>query len=146
MKTIKKSIEISAPREKVWIVLVEDSYNRDWYSLFSAGTFAKTDWIQGHKVVFTDNKNNGMIGKISVKHPYELLTISFDGIVRNGMEDYESDEAKSIKGTEETYRLSDSNGHTRLEVSADMSDEYFDEMSKAWENALQRISELSHAV
>ena len=54
--------------------------------------------------------------------------------------------AKAMSGTEETYELSDSNGTTKLVISVDMGEDYFDEMSVAWDAALQRISELSHAV
>lgn len=146
MKTIKKEIEISAPREKVWAVLLEDAYNRDWYSLFSEGTTAQTDWIEGHKVSFTDKSNNGIIGKIARKKPYEKLSFVYDGLVLNGTEDYDSDMAKAMKGAEETYRLSDNDGKTVLSVSCDMDDDHYDEMDRKWETALQRISELAHAV
>ena len=146
MKTIKKEIEISAPREKVWTVLVEKSYNDNWLSLFSMGTSASTDWIEGHKVIFADNSNNGIIGKITTKQPYEFIKITYEGVIENGVENYDNEMAKALNGTEETYELSDSNGNTKLVISADMDDDYFDEMSTAWDAALQRISELSHAV
>lgn len=146
MKTIKKEIEITAPREKVWAVLLEDTYNQDWYSLFSEGTTAQTDWIEGHKITFTDKTGNGIFGKIARKKPYEKLSFVYDGFVINGSEDIESPMAKEYKGSEETYRLSDQNGNTLLSISCDMDDEMFDEMDRKWETALQRISELSHAV
>lgn len=146
MKTIRKEIEIAAPKEKVWTVLLDDTYNRDWYSLFSEGTTAQTDWIEGHKVTFTDKSNNGIVGKIARKKPYEKLQFVFEGIVVNGTEDYESDLAKQYNGAEETYRLSDNNGNTTLSISCDMDEDMYDEMSRKWESVLQRISELSHAV
>lgn len=146
MKTIRKEIEITAPREKVWTVLVEGTYNSDWMSVFSEGTKASTDWIEGHKVTFTDNSNNGLIGRITTKQPYEIIKITYDGEISNGVEDYESEMAKAIKGAEEIYELSDHDGNTRLKVSLDMHEEYFDQMSNAWDKALERISELSHAV
>jgi len=146
MKTIEKEIEITAPREKVWTVLLDDTYNKDWYSLFSEGTTAKTDWIEGHKVIFTDKSNNGIVGKIARKKPYEKLQFVYEGIVVNGTEDYDSDLAKQYNGAEETYRLTDNNGNTILSISCDMDDTMYDEMARKWETALQRISELSHAV
>jgi len=146
MKTIKKEIEISAPREKVWAVLLDETYNSDWYSIFSEGTTAKSDWIEGHKISFTNKTGSGIVGKIARKKPYEKLQFVYDGMIVNGTEDYDSPMAKSVIGIEETYRLSDKNGNTLLEISCDMVDEHFDEMSRLWEAALQRISELSHAV
>jgi uncharacterized protein YndB with AHSA1/START domain len=146
MKTIKKEIEITAPKEKVWAVLLDETYNKDWYSLFSEGTTAQSDWIEGHKITFTDKTNNGIVGKIARKKPYEKLQFVYDGIVVNGTEDYDSEMAKTYKGAEETYRLSDQNGKTLLSVSCDMDDDMYEEMERKWETALQRISELSHAV
>jgi uncharacterized protein YndB with AHSA1/START domain len=146
MKTIEKSIEITAPKEKVWAVLLEDNYSKDWLSHFGEGMSVQTDWIEGHKVIFSDKSNNGLVGKIARKKPYEKLQFVYDGMIVNGTEDYESEVAKTMKGVEETYRLSDQNGNTLLSISCDMDDEYYDSMSRAWESALQRISELSHAV
>ena len=146
MKTIKKSIEISAPKESVWAVLLEDAYSRDWMSFFMPGTRAKTDWIEGHKIAFVDNSNNGIVGKITEKKPYERLVFTYDGMIYNGVEDFESENSKAMKGVTESYRLSSKEGATLLEIESGMDDDNFEEMSKAWESALQRISELSHAI
>jgi len=40
---IKKSIEINAPKEKVWDVLLSDSYTGIWYLAFGEGVHAETD-------------------------------------------------------------------------------------------------------
>lgn len=146
MKTIKKSIEITAPKESVWAVLLEDAYSRDWMSHFMPGTRAKTDWIEGHKIAFVDNSNNGIVGKITSKKPYELLAMQYDGMILNGVEDFDSEMSKMMKGAQESYTLSTKGGNTLLEISSDMNDEYFDQMSASWDAALQRISELSHAI
>jgi len=146
MKTIKKSIEITAPKEQVWAVILEDSYSRDWMSHFCVGTHAVTDWIVGHKVVFENGTGSGISGKIKEKRPYEFLSIVYDGMIVNGKDDFDSEESKAMKGAVETYELSDHNGNTFLSISSDIGDEYFDEMSNSWDAALQRISELSHAI
>ena len=146
MKTIKKEIAISAPKEKVWAILMDDNYNRDWYSIFSPGTYAKTDWIEGHKVRFIDETENGMLGRITSKKPYEYMSIVYDGIVSDGNDDEESPMAVAMKGAQEIYELKDNNGVTTLSISADMDDEYYEEMSDSWEKALQRILELTIAM
>ena len=146
MKTIRKEIEITAPKEKVWAVLLDDTYTTDWYSLFSEGTTVKTDWIEGHKVTFTDKSNNGIFGKIARKKPYEKIEFVYEGFVINGTEDVDSPMAKQYNGAKETYRLESNGDSTILRISVDMDDEMYDEMSRKWETALQRISELAHAV
>jgi uncharacterized protein YndB with AHSA1/START domain len=144
-KTIKKSINISAPKEKVWDILLNDKFNRIWYAEFSEGTHAETDWKVGSKVVFKDNRQSGMIGKIIENKPDEALSIEYQGILNAGSEDYESAGAKQMKGGRETYQLSEKEGITKVSIESGMTEEYFDSMSLAWDKALQKIKELSEA-
>src|SRR5690606_2759755 len=119
MKTIKKSIEIPASKEKVWPVLLDDAYTRDWYTVFGPGIHAESDWIEGHKIVFKDNKNCGMSGIVAVKHPYEELVFIFDGIVKDGQADTESNMAKAVAGAKEAYYLTGTNGTSTLTIECD---------------------------
>lgn len=146
MKTIRKQIAIDAPKENVWTVLLDDNYTAEWYAIFSEGTTAKSDWIEGHRIEFTDKSSNGIFGKIARKKPYEKLSFVYEGFVMNGVEDTESPMAKAYIGSEETYRLTEEDGKTVLSVSCDMDESMYDEMASKWEAALQRISELAAAV
>ncbi|RNI28979.1 SRPBCC family protein [Rufibacter latericius] len=141
--TIKKEIDINAPKEKVWNILLEDQYVRQWYAAFSEGAFAETDWQLGSKVLFKDTTNNGMIAKVVENTPNELLSVSYEGLLVNGEEDTQSDDAKAVQGGYETYRLLDSVGGTQLAIEGDMTPEYFDMMSEAWDKALLKIKELA---
>ena len=105
IQKIKKSIEINAPKETVWEVLLDDKYTNIWYEEFSEGAHAITDWQAGSKTVFIDNTGNGLIGKVTDNVLYEFVSMDFTGIVSNGKEDYDSDYARGIKGTSESYRL-----------------------------------------
>ncbi len=77
LQTIKKSITINAPREKVWEVLLQDKLTRLWYAEFSEGTKAETDWKEGSKVLFTDDTGSGMVGKVVAVKPTTLSPSSF---------------------------------------------------------------------
>lgn len=145
MKTIKKSIEINAPKEKVWDVLLNDKYTRIWYAEFQEGAHAETDWKTGSKAVFSDGSGNGMIGHIAENKPHELISIEYDGFLQDGREDYNSDAARAVKGTHEIYRLSGHDGHTHLDIALDMDDSYFEKMSVAWDKALEKIEQLAEA-
>ncbi len=142
MKRIKKSIAISAPKEKVWQVLTDDKLTRIWYAEFSPGTYAETDWKVGSKALFTDADGNGMITKVIENKPAEKLSVEYTGMIVNGKEDYESDGAKAMMGGFESYRLSEKEGVTHLAIEGDMSADYFDMMSLSWDKALQKIKEL----
>ena len=142
-KAIIKSVDIKAPKEKVWDVLLNDKFTRIWYAEFSEGSHAETDWTPGSKAIFTDNTGNGLVGKVVVNKPNEILSVQYQGMMRNGIEDFESDESKSVKGGHETYLLSQKDGNTKLSIECDMSEELFESMSKLWDKALQKIKQLS---
>jgi len=144
IKLIRNSVSINAPKEKVWELLTTTEYTEDWYTEFCpGGVNNKVDWKQGGRAVFTDNTGFGMIGKIKTWKPNEALVFEFDGQIKDGKEDFDSPEAKSLKGAQERYKLTEQNGQTRLDIEADMNAEYFDMMSDAWERALQKVKVLA---
>ncbi|MCF0063096.1 DinB family protein [Dyadobacter chenwenxiniae] len=142
-KLIKKSIAILAPKENVWETIISNDKNKIWFNAFSEGTQAETDWQIGSKAVFTDDSKNGIIGKIAVKKPAEELIIEYTGVLNNGVESYDNEEAQSVKGFEEIYRLHEENGATQLDVQCDMGIEYYEMMSDAWDHALLIMKELA---
>jgi len=142
-QTIKKSIDINAPKEKVWDVMLSDKFTRIWYGEFCEGSHAETDWKVGSKALFKDNSESGLVGKVILNKPYEVISVEYKGIVIAGIEDYKSESAKNVKGGLEKYRLTEKNGVTHLSIECDMSKEYFESMSAAWVRALQKIKEIS---
>ena len=142
---IKKSIDINASREKIWNVLMDDHYTRQWYAEFSPGTHAVTDWNVGSKVIFQDNSNSGIIGVIISNKPAEGIIIEYNGAINNGAEDYESDDAKAMNGFREGYWLSNNDGTIRLDIEVDMGSDYFEMMSVAWDKALAKIKDFSES-
>lgn len=143
IQTIKKTVAVNAPKEKVWDVLLQDNFNRLWFAAFSEGTYADTDWQLGSKVKFIDNSNSGLIGEVVVNRPYEVISVEYTGVVEAGEEDYESPAAKAMQGSRETYRLTQKEGVTTLAIESDMAEEYFDMMAAAWDTALEKIKELA---
>ncbi|HEY0054582.1 MAG TPA: SRPBCC domain-containing protein [Pedobacter sp.] len=142
-KKIQKSITISSAKSAVWNVLLKDNYTRIWYAEFCEGTHAITDWEEGSKAIFMDNSKQGIVGKV-IAHKYgELLTLEYDGVVSNGVEDYESNGAQAVKGSGEKYELTGKDGSLVLNIECDMADQYFEMMSLAWDNALEKIKILS---
>ncbi|GAB3513447.1 SRPBCC family protein [Emticicia fontis] len=145
MKTIRKSIEINASDEKVWDVLTQDTYTREWLAIFSPGSYALTDWQLGSKVVFADHTGSGIIGRIIVYNPYELLSIEYYGVLNDNKEDFDSPEADIFKGAREIYQLSSNEGKTVLDIESDISEGAFDTMSESWDEALIKIKSLAEA-
>lgn len=145
MRTIEQRIEIAAPRERVWDVLLEDETFRQWTSAFMEGSFAETDWRAGSPVRFLDPAGMGIVGHIVVSDRPERLEIEYDGVLLEGKEDYDGDEARQWKGARETYQLSERGGRTTLSVTSDMVDDHYDGMSEAWVRALEKVRALAES-
>lgn len=142
METLHFNTTINAPREKVWEVLWnEDSY-RQWTAVFAPGSDVKTDWKKGSKVYFHDGKGQGMVSRIEETKAPEFLSFTHLGSLKDGIEDYESEEVKKWAGAKENYTLKEVNGHTELTVDMDLSDmkDYF---LKTWPQALDKIKTLA---
>lgn len=143
MKRKEFKTTIHAPREKVWGVLWNDATYRQWTAPFMEGSRAETDWSEGSKVRFLGPDGNGMVSKIKTNDPYEFMSIEHLGIVKEGVEDTTSEEAKKWKGAMENYSLSSFDGKTELLVETDIAEKHLAEFQKIWLEAIEKIKELS---
>ena len=138
------SIDIHAPREKVWDVLFSERTYPKWTSVFAEGSSVKTDgWKKGTQVQFHDGKGSGMISKIADNVPNEYMSIEHLGMIKDGKEDYDSPEIKSWAGAKENYTLKSSNGDTKLVVDMELADEWKDYFNETWPKALKKVKELA---
>jgi hypothetical protein len=144
MEKINFSIDINAPREKVWDILWHDDSYRKWTSAFAEGSYAETDnWKEGSKVLFLSPSGEGMVSTVASNKKNEFMSFKHLGIVKNGVEDTDSENIKGWAGAMENYRLKDENGKTKLVVDMDSTDEFKDFFSKTWPIALQKVKELA---
>ena len=66
-----------------------------WTAIFAEGSRAITDWQVGSKVFFVNAEGDGMASKIAEHIPNEYISIHHLGFYKNGVEDYDSEEAKN---------------------------------------------------
>ena len=143
MEKLNFSININAPRGKVWNVLFDDTTYRKWTAVFAPGSYAETDWKEGSKALFLDGKGNGMVSRVAKSAPNEFLSLEHLGIVKDGKEDTESEAVKGWAGARENYTLKEIGGVTELKVDMDSDDEFKDYFAKTWPKALDKVKELS---
>lgn len=143
MQKLHFTIELSAPKEKVWEALWEDSNYRIWSNTFCEGSYAETDnWKEGSKVLFLSPGGNGMVSEVAKNIPNELMLFKHLGEVKNGIEDTSSENVKAWAGAIENYALSEEDGKTILTVSLDSTEEFKDYFLATWPKALDNIKEL----
>jgi hypothetical protein len=152
MQKIHKSIQINAPREKVWEVMFDDATYRDWTTAFNPGSHFVGDWSEGSKILFLgptpgeeDGKEGGMVSRIVENRAPEFMSIEHLGLISDGVEDLTSDEAKKWAPAFENYTLTEKDGGTELAIDQDVNEEYKEMFEGMWENALKRVKELSEA-
>jgi hypothetical protein len=143
MEKLNFSIDINAPKEKVWKVLWDDETYTKWTSVFCEGSSATTDWQEGSKVLFLDGKGSGMVSKIEAKKPNEFMSFKHLGAVKDGVEDTTSEKVKEWAGALENYTLKENDGVTTLTVEMDVVEEFKDFMLKTFPGGLQKVKELS---
>jgi uncharacterized protein YndB with AHSA1/START domain len=145
MEKINFSININAPRERVWDVLLGKETYPEWTSVFAPGSEAETDWKEGSRALFTDGKGNGMISRIAKNIPNEFISIEHLGMIENGVEDLTSDKVKAWAGAHENYTLKESGGGSELVVDMDTDKEYKDYFTKTWPMALDKVKTIAES-
>jgi hypothetical protein len=148
MQKLHFSIEINAPKEKVWRTMLDDNTYREWTSAFSPGGYYKGDWNKGSKIVFVGldpetGKEAGMVSRIAENKQYEYVSIEHVGIVMNGVEDTTSEEAKKWTPAFENYTFKDKDGKTEVLVDIDVADDHVEMFNNMWPDGLKKLKEIA---
>lgn len=148
MEKIHFSIDINAPKEKVYNAMLKEYPYRAWMQVFGPGSHYVGDWGEGSKILFLapdeNGKMSGMIARIKENRPYEYVSIEYLGIVEDGKEDTTSDEAKKVAEGLESYTYKDKDGKTELLVDIDVQEEeeYVEMFQELWPQALERLKRI----
>jgi hypothetical protein len=143
-KKIDISIFIKAPKEKIWSALLEDETYRKWTTPFMEGSYFEGNWEEGSKMFFKGPpKGDGMVSRIKLHKPNDIITIEHMGILKDNIEDYDSEEAKKWSGIHETYRLEPKDSGNELFIDMDIDEEYYDWFKTTWQKAAEKVKGLS---
>lgn len=148
MEKIHFSIDINAPKEKVYNAMLKEYPYRAWTQVFGPGSHYVGDWGEGSKILFLapdeNGKMSGMIARIKENRPYEYVSIEYLGIVEDGKEDTTSDEAQKVAEGLESYTYKDKDGKTELLVDIDVQEEeeYVEMFQELWPQALERLKRI----
>lgn len=148
MQKIHTSILINAPKEKVWDTMLNKETYEQWTKFFNPTSRFEGDWNEGSKIIFLgtdkDGKNEGgMVSRIAKNIPYEYISIEHLGIVKDGIEDTTSEEAKSWAPAFENYTLVEEDGGTKVVVDLDIQEEYKVEFEAMWQKALEDLKRIA---
>lgn len=148
MTTQHYSIHINASKEKVWNTMLGKDTYREWAAIFNEGSRFEGSWDQGSKILFLGpdpqtGKEGGMVSRIKENRPYEFISIEHLGIVKDGIEDMTSEEAKKFAPAYENYSFTEKDGVVEVSVAIDTVPEFADFFNETWPKALAKLKELS---
>jgi uncharacterized protein YndB with AHSA1/START domain len=148
MKELHFSMQINAPKQKVWeTMLNKDSYVV-WTQVFNpSGSTYEGSWDQGSSIRFIgpeeDGKPSGMLSKIKENRKYEFLSIQHIGELNKGVEKMYEPGAEAY----ENYTFNEKDGGTEVLVdmtsAQDFPKEYEEMFQTMWPQALQKLKELA---
>lgn len=147
MQKIHFSINIHAPKEKVWNTMLDDSTYREWTTAFQAGSFYEGSWDEGSEIRFLgpdeNGKLRGMFSKIKENRLHDFISIEHVGFINDGVIDITSEEVKKWTPSHENYTFTETDSVTVVSVDIDVNDEYKEMFEVMWPKALELLKTLA---
>jgi hypothetical protein len=148
MEKLHFSIDVNAPKQKVWNTMLQDSTYREWTRVFNPkGSWYEGDWKPGSTIRFFGPDDHGrlmgLVSRINENRPYEYVSIEHLGFINNGKEDTTSDEVRKWRPAFENYALSEKNGVTQVAVEMDAQEDHKQMFEEQWPKALQELKRLA---
>lgn len=139
------SIDINAPKQRVWDTMLGVKTYRQWTSAFSPSSYFEGDWNEGSRIRFLgkDESGNlcGMSSRIVANRKFEFIGIEHLSGIDNGVESASGESAWA--GAREDYHFSEANGVTTVRIEQDMVPEYQAMFQEMWPNALAQLKALA---
>ena len=134
------SIEIEAPRKKVWQTLWEDKTFRDWGSIIDEGQYMVGELAEGNEVQFISAEGLGVTSVIEKLIPNEYIAFKQ---VADTMDSGKQERDKEWTGGTESFELSEKNNITNLIVKIDIPPGLEEIFKDKFPKALERVKILA---
>src|SRR5687768_7542574 len=135
------SIEIKAPRERVWNTLWEDKTFRDWGNIIDEGQYMVGEIKEGNEVQFISSVSGYGVTSLIEKLVLNEF-VSFRQIA-DTKDSGEREREKEWTGGVESYSLSENDGVTTLTVAIDVPPGQEETFKVRFPKALERVKMLA---
>jgi uncharacterized protein YndB with AHSA1/START domain len=144
MENLRFSVDVEAPAQHVWNVMLDLDTYRQWTSAFGGSTY-EGGWNEGDEIRFLgtddDGTVSGLLGVIEENRPNEFVSIRYLGDIERGVENRQG----PAVGLHESYAFSETDGVTTVVVELDVPDEWGDMMRQTWSEAIISLKELAES-
>lgn len=135
------SIEIYAPKAKVWNTLWQDETFRDWASIIDPGTYMAGDLKEGNEVQFISSENGyGVTSLVEKLTPNEFVLFRH---MADTQDSGKQEREKDWTGGTESHSLVEEGGVTTLTVAFEVPTELEEIFIIRFPKALERVKILS---
>ncbi len=143
MKQLVYEINIAAPKEKVWDIMLAPETFKEWTAVSWPGSFYQGKWEQGEKMRFVSDNGSGTLVIIHELTPYKYMGAEHIAILNpGGGEDTTSDLARDWVGSTECYTFRESAGTTDLRIDIGTAPQWEQMFGDGWPNALLKLKEM----
>jgi uncharacterized protein YndB with AHSA1/START domain len=142
MKEMQFSIEIHAPKERVWDTLWQDETLREWAGVVDPGTHMVGDLKEGNEVQFISANGYGVTSLVEKLTTGEFLLLRHRADTQEGGK---QEREKEWTGGEERYSLAEKDGTTTVTVVFGVPPELEEYFKVNYPKALERVKELAES-
>jgi uncharacterized protein YndB with AHSA1/START domain len=143
---LRFEIEINAPAEKVYQVMLNSDTYSEWTSVFNPSSRMEGSWAKGSKIRFLgtdkDGKVEGMVTSVRENIPNRYVSLEHYGMVSDNQEIVSGPEIQSWAGSQENYFYQEKDGKTKLTVELDSNAEFKVYFSDTYPQALEKLKEI----
>ena len=146
MKRIVLEYTFETSSEYLWELIVDPEHYRYWTTAFSEGSKFIGNWTKGstiHFVMIDDEGNeSGMLSEVMESEWPNRIFIQHKGLVMNGIEDYESPQAKLWTPAYENYTMKQiEGGKCTFKMEQTIPEAFEDEFLDNWHHAFKLMEE-----
>lgn len=140
MKQMQFTIQINAPKQKVWDTLWQDATFREWAGIIDPGTHLVGELKEGGEVQFISGNGYGVTSLV------EKLVVGESLVLKHSADTQDSgkqERENEWTGGKESYSLSEKDGITTLTAAFDVPLEMEEYFKAAYPKALERVKVLA---
>ena len=139
-------ININAPVEKVYKVMLDEKTYREWTAAFNPTSHYTGSWKKGSKIHFLgtdlDGKMEGMFSKIKENIPNKFISIEHLGVIQDGKEITSGSGFGDWAGALENYSFTEVKAKTLLSVDLDVTHQFKSYFINSWPDALKLLKKI----
>jgi uncharacterized protein YndB with AHSA1/START domain len=137
---------INADSDKVFRIMFDKKTWPEWTAAFNPTSHFKGNWEKGSRMLILgtekDGSIGGMSGKVRENIPGKYLSIEYLGLVKNGKEVADDNEAEGWKGATENYTFTRIGESTLLSIDVDVQKGYVQYFKSTYPDALDRLKRI----